>query len=73
MKKKHNHRGHRGTGASDTGEPPAQTAAVARKGNLAEVIRRRFAPLGGVELELPRRDAMRPAPTFCEESSPEKS
>ncbi len=33
-------------------------------GNLAESIRRRFAAFGGVELELPRRDAMRQAPNF---------
>jgi plasmid stability protein len=32
--------------------------------NLAEVIRRRFAPFGGVELEIPPRDAIRPAPKF---------
>ena len=32
--------------------------------NLAEAIRRRFAPLGGVELELPRRDSVRPPPRF---------
>jgi plasmid stability protein len=28
------------------------------KGNLAETIRQRFASFGGVELELPRRDAV---------------
>jgi len=27
--------------------------------NLAESIRRRFAPLGGVELKLPKRDSLR--------------
>jgi plasmid stability protein len=36
------------------------------KGNLAEAIRRRFAVLGGLELELPRRDAMRHEPNFPE-------
>jgi len=36
------------------------------KGNLAEIIRRRFAPFGGLELELPRRDAIRPAQEFGE-------
>jgi plasmid stability protein len=36
------------------------------KGNLAEAIRRRFAALGGLELESPRRDAMRPEPNFPE-------
>ena len=33
-------------------------------GNLAERIRRRFAPLGGIELELPRRDSPRRPPDF---------
>ena len=36
------------------------------KGNLAEAIRRRFAVLGGIEFELPRRDAMRNPPHFSE-------
>lgn len=30
--------------------------------NLAEAIRRRFEPLGGVELELPTREPMREPP-----------
>jgi plasmid stability protein len=34
--------------------------------NLADTIRRRFAKLGGVELQLPRRDTMRRAPKFDE-------
>jgi plasmid stability protein len=29
------------------------------QGNLAEAIHRRFARLGGIELDLPRRDAIR--------------
>lgn len=33
-------------------------------GDLAAAIRARFAPLGGVELTLAPRDAMRPPPTF---------
>ncbi len=33
-------------------------------GNLAERIQRRFAALGGVELELPRRDSLRRPPDF---------
>jgi antitoxin FitA len=33
-----------------------------RKENLAESIRRRFAPLGGVELVLPRREPIRQPP-----------
>jgi antitoxin FitA len=32
--------------------------------NLAESIRRRFAPLGGVELELPEPDPIREPPDF---------
>ena len=32
--------------------------------NLADAIRRRFAPLGGVELKLSRRQPMREPPTF---------
>ncbi len=32
--------------------------------NLAEAIRRRFAPFGGVELELPSRDADHEPPSF---------
>lgn len=32
--------------------------------NLAEAIRRRFAPLGGVELKLPPREPMREPPDF---------
>ena len=36
------------------------------RGNLAEAIRRRFAAFGGLELKLPRRDAMRQAPGFAE-------
>ena len=32
--------------------------------NLYQAIRRRFEPLGGVDLEIPERDAPRPLPTF---------
>jgi plasmid stability protein len=32
--------------------------------NLAEAIRRRFAPFGGLELDLPRRAAIREPPSF---------
>jgi len=32
--------------------------------NLAEAIRSRFAPLGGVELELPQRELVREPPDF---------
>lgn len=34
--------------------------------NLSEVIRRRFAKFGGIELELPQRDAGRATPRFLE-------
>jgi plasmid stability protein len=44
----------------------ALTASSPVKGNLAETIHRRFAALGGLELELPRREAMRQAPGFGE-------
>jgi len=37
----------------------ALSAPSQAKENLAESIRRRFAQFGGVELELPERDAMR--------------
>lgn len=32
--------------------------------NLAEILRRRFADIGGVELELPAREPMREPPRF---------
>ena len=32
--------------------------------NLAQAIRERFAPFGGVELEIPPREPMRDPPTF---------
>jgi len=34
--------------------------------NLAKAIRERFAPLGGVELEMPRRDPIRQTAPFAE-------
>jgi plasmid stability protein len=34
--------------------------------NLAESIRKRFAPFGGVEWEIPPREPMRPLPNFDE-------
>jgi len=42
----------------------ALTNSSRTKGNLAESIRRRFASLGGIELSLPQRDAVRHAPGF---------
>jgi antitoxin FitA len=44
----------------------ALTTSSPAKGNLADAIRRRFAGLGGIELQLPRRDPMRQAPAFAE-------
>ena len=44
----------------------AVSTSTPEKENLAETIRRRFAGLGGVELELPKRDAMREPPDFSE-------
>lgn len=44
----------------------AVNASAPEKENLADAIRRRFAPLGGVELELPVRDAPRTPPDFSE-------
>ena len=42
----------------------ALTGSSPVKGNLT--IQRRFAAFGGLEFELPRRDAMRQAPGFDE-------
>jgi plasmid stability protein len=36
------------------------------KDNLADIVRRRFAPLRGIELELPSRDPIREPPDFSE-------
>jgi plasmid stability protein len=44
----------------------ALTASSPGKGNLAEAIRRRFAPFGGLEFELPQPNPMRQAPEFGE-------
>ena len=42
----------------------AIASAPSREVNLAEAIRRRFAPFGGVELELPPRAPVREPPRF---------
>ncbi len=47
----------------------ALSTAPPLKGNLAERIRQRFAPLGGVELKLPRRDPIREPPDFTYDRS----
>jgi plasmid stability protein len=44
----------------------ALSAPPPSKGNLAEIIRRRFAPFGGVNLELPPREPPREPPDFGE-------
>jgi plasmid stability protein len=44
----------------------ALTTPSRTKENLATAIRRRFASLGGIELSLPLRDAVRKAPRFEE-------
>jgi plasmid stability protein len=44
----------------------ALTVSSPPKANLAKTIRRRFGSFGGIELELPRRDAMRQGPEFAE-------
>lgn len=41
------------------------TAVRPGKSNLAESIRERFAPFGGVELETPKRDSIRQPPDFA--------
>jgi len=42
-----------------------RTSPAARE-NLAKAIRERFAPLGGVELEMPRRDPICQTALFAE-------
>ena len=44
----------------------ALTSSSPVKGNLAEAVRRRFAAFGGLEFELPRRDAIRQVAEFGE-------
>jgi plasmid stability protein len=44
----------------------ALTTSSRTNGNLAEAIRRRFASFGGIEISLPKRDAVRKAPGFEE-------
>lgn len=42
------------------------SASPTPSGNLAATIRRRFATFGGVELKVPKRDAIRATPGFDE-------
>ena len=44
-------------------------AAPPVKGNLAERIRQRFAPFGGVELKVPRRGPIRRPPDLAQDRS----
>ena len=44
----------------------ALRASPAGKQNLSEAVRRRFAEFGGLQLQLPPRDAAREAPKFGE-------
>jgi plasmid stability protein len=44
----------------------ALRASPAENENLVDAIRRRFAKYGGVELEIPPRDAVREPPDFTE-------
>jgi len=44
----------------------AASEAEIRSDNLADAIRRIFQPLGGVELDLPKRTFNRPPPRFEE-------
>jgi plasmid stability protein len=43
----------------------ALITAKPKTGNLAESIRQRFSALGGVEIELPKRDPVRHPPDFA--------
>jgi plasmid stability protein len=60
---------HHGRSMEEEAREILRSALVAQpnlKENLAHVVRRRFAPLGGVELELPPRDPIRKPPDFTE-------
>ena len=60
---------HHGRSMEEEAREILRSALIApspQKGNLAKAIRQRFAEFGGVELEVPRRDAMRQAPGFAE-------
>jgi plasmid stability protein len=60
---------HHGRSMEEEAREILRSALVAQpnlKENLADVVRRRFTPLGGVELELPPRDPIRKPPDFTE-------
>jgi len=48
-----------------------RASANKRARNLMDAIRRRFAAFNGVEFDPPCRDAMRRAPEFVDDRSPE--
>lgn len=52
------------TGEEDRLTVAASLAKCDPPTNLAEAIRARFAPLGGVELDIPPREPMREPPDF---------
>ncbi len=58
---------HRNTSMEDEARDILRTALAeepAQTSNLADAIRARIAPLGGVTLSLPRREPMRAPPQF---------
>jgi antitoxin FitA len=60
---------HHGRSMEEEARELLRTALKGRpveKVSLADAIHRRFAALGGVELELPRREPMREPPDFSE-------
>jgi hypothetical protein len=60
--------GRRGESALEEEARQVLTAALQegpkRSSNLAESIRRRIEPLGGVESDIPEREPVSPSPTF---------
>ena len=60
---------HHGRSMEEEAREILRSAVAASSGtnvDLAEAIRRRFSAFGGIELRLPARDRMRPAPDFAE-------
>jgi hypothetical protein len=55
---------------SPAAEPGSASTTLNQPGRtLVESIRRRFAALGGIELELPCRNPMGPPPEFADDDS----
>ncbi|HWZ46561.1 MAG TPA: hypothetical protein VNW97_24015, partial [Candidatus Saccharimonadales bacterium] len=64
---------HHGRSMEEEAKEILRSALIApsrAKGNLAEAIRQRFAEFGGLDLEVPQRDAMRQAPGFTPQDLP---